>query len=529
MAIRFLVLLTLTTLACFDARLPSTNVSPSLTCGQKADCPDELPICTEQEKRCVAANTPCRDADGKTSPDGNECGGGRSICIGGTCTEAACGDGFVSFDEPCDDSNDVNTDGCLTCVVAKCGDGFAEDVVEDCDGGPDCDENCRFVPCTTGEQRCNNNVVEFCSGPSFIPLANCSNLQATCVQLGYSFCESTADAPCFDGVERSYCEDSVCLIDSVIRGTCRAGTCDAVQGSCAGSLFQERCFQGNENVVIDCAGLGATCVDGVGCVLSSGQACINAQTRCDIGGGRIEVCTPASVCPEAFNDGDGSTRLTPIEQALPATTTFDISPGIDEDCVQFSIVEPEIVSFSTSMLTAENCGVVGGNPSLVVLDASDKVIFDNDDASPSDFCVGGQTALVAGTYRACVVSSPFGPRGDLFDVALRIDVAAVPDIALPFRETFNLTSDPECFPFRLDAPRRVTVDAGIDDSRCLPDRAGNPPTIDTVAKIGAERVDDNGVDFCAVLTTDLPAGKHIACVSSYDPEDAVEVAIRFEP
>jgi cysteine-rich repeat protein len=54
-----------------------------------------------------------------------------------------CGDGVVNGAETCDDENQVDTDGCTNaCQLARCGDGIIHQGQEECDGGPDCDDDC---------------------------------------------------------------------------------------------------------------------------------------------------------------------------------------------------------------------------------------------------------------------------------------------------------------------------------------------------------------------------------------------------
>jgi cysteine-rich repeat protein len=68
---------------------------------------------------------------------------------------AVCGDGVVEGEEPCDDGNDDNLDGCLnSCERSRCGDGFVEVGVEECEDGnhvltDDC-VNCRLARCGDG-------------------------------------------------------------------------------------------------------------------------------------------------------------------------------------------------------------------------------------------------------------------------------------------------------------------------------------------------------------------------------------------
>ncbi len=66
---------------------------------------------------------------------------------------STCGDSVVdvfdSFNEECDDGNEVDTDACVDCLNAVCGDGLLHAGVEDCDDGnttpgDGCDATCNI-------------------------------------------------------------------------------------------------------------------------------------------------------------------------------------------------------------------------------------------------------------------------------------------------------------------------------------------------------------------------------------------------
>ncbi|MCX4245297.1 DUF4215 domain-containing protein [Paraliomyxa miuraensis] len=67
-----------------------------------------------------------------------------------------CGNGLVDPGEDCDDTNDDDTDDCLTtCLAASCGDGFLQDGVEECDDGntddgDECTSACLPAACGDG-------------------------------------------------------------------------------------------------------------------------------------------------------------------------------------------------------------------------------------------------------------------------------------------------------------------------------------------------------------------------------------------
>ncbi len=81
------------------------------------------------------------DCDGKSNEEGPSC---------------ACGDGFVSTGEECDDGNPASTDACtVLCKNATCGDGFTHEGSEECDDGnaslaDSCLPTCEQNPCGDG-------------------------------------------------------------------------------------------------------------------------------------------------------------------------------------------------------------------------------------------------------------------------------------------------------------------------------------------------------------------------------------------
>jgi cysteine-rich repeat protein len=526
---RIPLLLVSLTVGCFDAALPATSTTPNIACFTKADCPIELPICIERLGTCIAAGTPCIGLDGEFIVNGNTCGP-SNICIDGACIAARCGDSHRSFDEPCDDGNDVDTDGCLTCVLATCGDGILQAGVEVCDSTPRCSADCTPLPCTDGEQQCDDADVEICIDGVFDRLINCAVLQGSCTSVGNSyFCESDLGEPCFDGQLLGACIEGVCNITDAASGVCTANACEGPRGACLGAIFQSRCA-GSASLLIDCASIDRPCVENVGCVSTSGQSCIPGRTPCDAGNGLFDPCPLDGLCPPPFVDMDGNTRGAPQLVSLPATNQFDLTPARDEDCVQFTIAVTQSVQVTATMAEV-NCVVGQSDPAVEVVDSDGRILLAADDVNDVDLCVGSVVSLPPGSYRACVMESKIGERGVLQNVTLGVEVIATTTVTLPFSTTLaTLSVEPTCFSFSLTAASRVTVDAGVNDPRCPNTEVDDP--LDTVASLEGKFVDDVGSLLCAVLTTEdpLPPGRHVACVSSFAFQlGNVPVAIRLAP
>ena len=129
---------------------------------RSADCEGDQACATSSEGSSGSASG---GSEGSSSGSGGlantsaiaETTGGSSTGAGTTATApAVCGDGVVEGDEPCDDGNQDNLDGCLNdCTPASCGDGFVWVGVETCeDGNADdsdgCRNNCRLARCGDG-------------------------------------------------------------------------------------------------------------------------------------------------------------------------------------------------------------------------------------------------------------------------------------------------------------------------------------------------------------------------------------------
>ncbi len=120
-------------------------------CEDNTDCPDDGEACNGEEY-CDTGAGQCYQRD--PLDDGTVCGAApRRICIGRTCQESTCGDGFVdegaSPAEDCEDGNTQNHDGC------------DNDCSFSCLGNDDCvDEHaCTGDSCDTESHACSHVVL----------------------------------------------------------------------------------------------------------------------------------------------------------------------------------------------------------------------------------------------------------------------------------------------------------------------------------------------------------------------------------
>jgi hypothetical protein len=520
MNLRMISLLVLTTVACFDPALPQTLLPPFIGCSRNAECPTELPICAERLGTCVVANTVCLEPDGKNAVDGNECGSAR-VCIAGVCTDARCGDGIESFDEECDDANDVDIDACISCKDAACGDGIVQEGVEDCDSTAGCRANCELLDCIEGAGQCNGDVIVYCEKDVFRVERDCGALQATCVQDSRTYCETTAGQPCFNGATFSTCAGGVCNVDTATTGECTSSSCEGGAGRCVAGKYQAYC-NGNASLSVDCDAFGATCQNGVGCVLAATESCTPFFTTCVSADGRTEPCPEDGRCLMPFIDLDGDTRDTARTVTVPSTSTSNLTPARDEDCVAFTLDEAQFLKLSTTMSVA-NCSANQADPTLVVINDEGQIVVGSEDTNLTNACAMTVAAFEPGSYRTCAYESHRTTRGTLFDVSVHVEAVEVQTVTLPYADTIPvLTPEPTCFAFTLTEPRPVTVNVGLGDPRCM-------NVLDTVASLEGEFVDDIDDDLCGVLTTQnpLPAGTHVACAASYDARYS-NIAIRIE-
>ena len=167
----------------------------------------------------------------------------------------ACGDGLVTWPEPCEDGNTVDGDGCSSsCVVEYCGDGMVNNSgTEACDDGNADDTDLCRSDCTASPPRCGDGQVdpgEQCDDGNDSANDSCLN---TCT------IAACGDGATQTGVEEcddaNFVETDHCLNDCTV-------------ASCGDGIVEdglEACDDGNADDSDDCLSscVAARCGDGV--------------------------------------------------------------------------------------------------------------------------------------------------------------------------------------------------------------------------------------------------------------------------
>lgn len=176
-------------------------------CETETDCPDDGNICNGTEF-CDTALHLCASRD--PLDDGASCGASpRMMCLGRTCQQSICGDGFTDalLDPPeeCDDGNGVAGDGCEpdTCLYSCHGDG-------ECDDG----RGCSIDACDLAAHVCQHEPAG--AGVVCRPVAGDCDVEEAC-----------------DGTDLDCPDDAFLASDVVCHGA--AGPCDEAE-LCTGTL-----------------------------------------------------------------------------------------------------------------------------------------------------------------------------------------------------------------------------------------------------------------------------------------------------
>jgi uncharacterized repeat protein (TIGR03806 family) len=284
--------------------------------------------------------------DGVLNDGGEECEPPGTTTCTDSCTprEAACGDGFITWPEACDDGNLADGDSCSSeCVVEFCGDGVVNDRGrEDCEppGTAECNDACTFrdADCgdgfaTAGEQ-CddgNRSSGDGCSSSCLLEVCGDGIVTAdeACEPPGTATCDegcALRQPVCGDGFRTSpeMCDDGNVEDGDGCTADCRVEFCGDGVINAAGA---EDCEPpGTASCSDTCEERAPTCGDGV----------VNGTEECDDGnlqdGDRCSTtCTlePLPFCgdgmldpDEECDDGnlrpnDGCSELCKLEEGAP--------------------------------------------------------------------------------------------------------------------------------------------------------------------------------------------------------------------
>jgi MYXO-CTERM domain-containing protein len=330
------------------------------------------PVCFDTDGDGVTTcEGDCRDGDDQRHPGAIErCDRVDDDCDGVVDEDCVsqCGDGMQGGDEPCDDGNAVDGDGCdSNCTLTACGNGVRTGEEECDDGnaedGDGCDTNCTVTGCgngvQTGEEACDDGNIthgDGCDGNC--TLTGCGNA----VQTDGEDCDDGNDVVgdgC--GIDCHFeCGDEICNgIDDDCDGSIDEGfalgvLCETGQGACAaegttvcaddtraircdavaGVARAERC----DGIDDDCDGaidedfdLGEVCSVGTGVCAEEGVRTCRADGRggqCDASPGEPSE----EICNRLDDDCDGEVDEADPPQATICEATRSVKGGGCIDC-----------------------------------------------------------------------------------------------------------------------------------------------------------------------------------------------------
>ncbi len=269
--------------------------------------------------------TPCAsDAECAAGPDGL-----ARICTEGVCTPSRCGDGVVSADEECDDTNDVNTDGCTNgCRLPRCGDGITTidenlpaDEREQCDDGNSanddgCTSSCRRARCGDGTVRQDldpiDDLYEECDDGNDIDTDGCNRCQD-------AFCGDGAMRADLQAGDENYeeCDDGDNINTDGCTSTCELPRC--------GDGYLRTDLSSNQEGYEECD-------DGN---LDDGDSC---SSSCELPGCGDGVTQEGEECDDG-NDIDSDACTTACKSATCGDNV--VQPGNDEECDDANAVQTD--------------------------------------------------------------------------------------------------------------------------------------------------------------------------------------------
>ncbi|MEL7305240.1 MAG: DUF4215 domain-containing protein [Myxococcota bacterium] len=192
-------------------------------------CPGAL-VCNVSISRCLGDTGQCAVRDGdvfRSIANGTSCDVESSdvngVCVDSVCREVACGDGFVSRDEECDDGFNLGLapNACAEgCTLPTCGNGIVDDLFgEECDDGNSddsdgCTVQCRNAFCGDGlvwqgVEQCDDTNTDESDGCAGCQLARCGD---GFVQTGVEECDDGNDVntdACLSSCAAARCGDGV--------------------------------------------------------------------------------------------------------------------------------------------------------------------------------------------------------------------------------------------------------------------------------------------------------------------------------
>jgi len=369
----------------------------TFTCASDANCAD-TDLCNGTETCTGGGTLASRCAAGTAPADGTACGSGL-LCNGGACVAGACGDGFTSGAEQCDDgANANNNDGCradctFTCTTANaattCGDG----------------NTCTNETCTgTGTaSRCSNPIrTGACTlAGGGAGTCNASGACVSSVSCGNGTREG-AEA-CDDGNANNNdgCRADCTFTCTAANAATNCGDANAcTTDTCTGTGAASRCGNPNATNGTSCGGANI-CVTGSCVAARCGDVIVTAPEQCDdgntvAGDGCGNTCR--FTCSTAANCADTNTCNGAETCTMAGTTGSRCNAGTalanGSACNDGSAATPRDICL------ASTCG--GSRCGDGYIDSG---------ATPAETCDDGNMASGDGCSSVCATEAATPPTG----------------------------------------------------------------------------------------------------------------------